>query len=99
MVKAGGEGGGGGGGGGGPDKCKRGGVKLTWSNAGARLYTDVEDGKEGEDDLEGEEEGNIDDMFDQIAKGSQVNDKLDESQTEPAQWLCLQVSTCPIPEN
>ena len=66
-------GGGGGGGGGAIDKCNQGGVKL-WSNAGARVNMDVEDGEEGE------EEGDIDDMFDQIvAEGSQVNDELDES--------------------
>ena len=83
------DGGGGGGGGGGVDKCSRGGVKLR-SNAGARVNMDVED-SDGE---EGEEEGNIDDMFDGIAKGSQVNDELDESGS--AQRLSL--SARPIPE-
>ena len=78
-----------GGGGGGVDKCSRGGVKLR-SNAGARVNMDVED-LDGE---EGEEEGNIDDMFDGIAKGSQVNDELDESGS--AQRLSL--SARPIPE-
>jgi hypothetical protein len=75
----------GGGGGGGGDKCNRGGVKLG-SNAGARVNVDVEDGEEGE------EETDIDDMFDQIAEESQVND--DES--GPA--LPLSLSTHPIPE-
>ena len=83
------DGGGGGGGGGGVDKCSRGGVKLR-SNAGARVNMYVED-SDGE---EGEEEGNIDDMFDGIAKGSQVNDELDESGS--AQRLSL--SARPIPE-
>jgi len=69
-----------GGGGDAIDRCKRGGKKL-WSNAGARVNVDVED-KEGE-----EEEGNIDDMFDQIAGGSHEDD-------EPDGNACL----CPIPE-
>ena len=61
MVGAGGGGGGGGGGGVAIDKCSRGGVKL-WSNAGARVNVDVEEGGEEE------EEGDIDDMFDQIGE-------------------------------
>ena len=47
-------------------------MKLT-SNAGARVYIDAEDEEEGE------EEEDVDGVFDQIAKGSQVNDELDES--------------------
>ena len=84
-------GGGGGGGGGAVDKCSRGGVKLS-SNAGARVNVDVEDGE----DSEGEEEGDIDVIFDGIAEGSQANDELDES--GPARLLALSLSTRPIPE-
>ena len=69
------------------DSCKRGGVRLAWSNAGERVYADVEE--------EGEEEEDVDDIFDQIAKGqgSQVSD---ESQAGPAQPQRL--SNRPVPE-
>ena len=56
----------------------------------ARVYTDVEDGKKEE------EVQDVNDVFDQIANGSQVNDELDKYQAGLAQPLCL--STHPIPE-
>ena len=81
--------GGGGGAGGDVPKCSRGGKKLR-SNMGAKVNIDVEDGDgeedeyEDEDEYKDEDEEDIDDMFDQVVKGSHGDEEHSSGPVQPA---------------